>query len=77
VGWGPRETQALAGAEMVAVDLIGRGRITLDDERAQVGADVEVAAAVEWAVRQRCPGNRAEGAKIQLLECDGGQRILE
>ena len=74
---GPGEPKSFAGAEMVAIDLVGARRVALDDQRTDIGADVEVAAPVEGSVGEGGGGDRAERAQVEPFERDRGQRLFE
>lgn len=73
----PGEAEPLAGAEVVAVDLVRRGRVAFDDERAHTRGDVEMLAPFQRPMGERRGSDRAERAQVELLEGHGGERVLE
>ena len=73
----PGEAEPLAGAEVVAVDLVGRGRVAFDDERAHTRGDVEVPAPFQRSMGERSGSDRAERAQVEFLKGHGRKRVLE
>ena len=75
--WCPGEAESLAGAEVVTIDLVGRGWVAFDDERAHTRGDVEVLAPLHWPMGERGSGDRAERAQVEFLKGHGGEWVLE
>ena len=73
----PGEAEPLAGAEVITVDLVGRGRVAFDDERAHARGDVEIFAPLQRPMGERGSGDRAERAQVEFLEGYGRKWVLE